>query len=265
VAKRPFRPRQRRALALVRAVHPGEVRSEVTIPESSRSIDAVLPAVPASPAWGVLRGLVDRREVVLEPFSRRPDPAEVAGVLLKVAWQVERALRTGTPGGRLPLGLVLSVGRPDEALDTFRMLEPTSPAGVYLTPHPGLEVVLVDVRNLAPGPGTSFLRAFDHARDDRLAHLVTDTTLEAAIRDAILEAAMTQSDVFGSRELQRSRAELEALGERRGLERGLERGRQALLEVARSLLPPEQVAELEAIRDVDALQERVTALLKARS
>jgi len=252
--KRPNTTRQERALALVRAVHPG-VASERPVPESSRRIDALLPAAPASEAWGFLREVLDRRPIVFEPFSGTPSAEELAVVLMKGACALADALARPADDARLPITLTLSVGRPQSALSVIQLLRPGRLEGLYRTREPGLEVVLVDVRNLPVGPGTSFLRAFDHTRLDGLARVLTDGTLAGGTRDAIMEAAMAHSDVFGARELELSREQL--------VEKGLARGRrEAHLAVARALLSPDAVAELEAIDDVDALERRLLELLR---
>lgn len=138
---------------------------EVSIPESARSIDLVTFVGEAKDVWGILREDLSRRRVAFEHYSRPPDRGDLAKCFLELAWVLEQWWRK-REGGRPPLGLVISVGRPRAALGFYPLLRPWEPAGVYRTCAPlgdhGLELILVDVKNLVPARGTEFLRMFDH-------------------------------------------------------------------------------------------------------
>ena len=152
---------QDRALSLVAAAQQqGEEDDEqqamvqqVSLPANARTIDAVLVTRAPAEAWGVLRGLMQDREVVLEHESEPPVPAKLYNALTKLCWRAEQWQLGQGPGlARAPTLLVLSVGRPDSSLERLPF-ERQAVGGLYRGDYGELPVALVDVKRLEPGPG----------------------------------------------------------------------------------------------------------------
>ena len=213
---------QQRALALVRAVRGASgVTTEHAVPESSRWIDAVLAPGRASPAWGILRSDLDRRQVLLEHFSRPPRPQRLASTLIKAAWGLERWVARDRVALSPPLTLVISVGRPVRALELLGFRPDDEHEGLHRARLGALELLLVDVRRLARGPGTSFLRAFDHRHavaEENLRQVYQDPDLARAVKIKIGEAVMNEPALWNPEEKQVTAQEL--------LERGCKAGRE---------------------------------------
>ncbi len=226
------------------------------MPEGSRRIDGVIDVGRAHPAWGPIRGDLDGRLVLVEHFGAPPSEAALASVYLKLAALVERWVRAHPRPPRPPLALVLSVGRPERALATFG-LQARPPAGCWTgSVGPGA-VLLVDVRGLAPGPGTTYLRLFDHRRsvvEQNLARLYRDPDVDSKTKLALGEAIMAEPAVWDPVEQRLTAQEL------------LTRGRAALLRrllaAQEGLLTPRVEAALAACDDPARIEAASLLLLR---
>jgi len=193
--------------------------------------------------------------VIVEHFSRPPSRGELSKAFAKACWNVADWGDRGAAEPRPPLLVVLSVGRPRAALELWRGLEPCRPGGIYAATSPPLEAVLVDVRALRAEPGTSVLRFFDRrpeVAEDNVRRLWADPTVGKITKDALRRAIMSDPKTF-ERERPLTLEEVE--------QRTEQRNRAAFLEQARRRLDPDQVAELEAIDDLQAFAGRFAELL----
>jgi len=263
------RPHQERAEAVLRALCGEElVDVEVAAPKVPSAIDVVVRRPDRTlDAWGPLRERVRGRTLVVEHFSRPPSRDELSKAFAKACWTIADWSEDGAPETRSPLLVVLSVGRPRGALELWRGLEPTGLTGIYAATLTPLEAVLVDVKALPPGPGTSVLRFFDHRPDvaeDNVRRLWTDPAVGNITKDALRRAIMSDPKTF-ERERPLTLEEVEERAEKRAEERAEKRvearDRDALLDQARRRLAPDQVAELEAIDDFRAFAARLVELL----
>lgn len=159
---------------------------------------------------------------------------------------------------------MLSVGRPAQALQAFD-LRPAAPRGLYRARLGALELLLVDTRNLARVPGTSFLRAFDHrpgvaARN--LRELFHDPGLSRGVKLAIGGAVMKEPALWDPREHRLTAEELVALGEARGAA-AMRRALVAVLERELDLVPRALSRAIEACQDVTRLERALRLALDA--
>lgn len=201
---------QQRALALMRAVHPSRIETEVAVPESSRWIDALLHVERPNPCWGVIGPDLAARQVLLEHYSAPPQRSRLTSTMIKAAWALDRWAVRSSARRRPPLTLIVSVGRPARGL---RLLgsEDDPVGGLYRARLGALELLLADVRGLPDLPGTRFLRTFDHRPEvaaANLRRLYEDPTLSRGVKLAIGEAVMKHPTLWDPRERQLSADEL---------------------------------------------------------
>lgn len=212
-----------------------DVRLEVPVPEANWRIDMLFLVGEAHEAWGILREDLSERPVIFEHFSGPPDTAELAGVLLKTVWGVERWLKGHWQTKRAPLGLVLCVGHPAKALEFFGLIGPSQPLGVYRTRESGLEVIVVDVKGLERVPGSGYLRLFDHREQAQRGNHVAlwkDPGLSTVTKEQIGRVVMSQRQVFTPLEQELTFDEIK----RRALDEGHAQGHaQGQSEEARAL------------------------------
>ena len=231
---------QDRALALVavarqrqeEAGEQGMLVQQVSLPANARTIDAVLVAAAPDEVWGVLRGLMRGREVVIEHESEPPVPAKIYNALTKLCWRAELWELEGTLMERVPMLLVLSVGRPERALERLPF-ERQEFEGLYRGDWGELTVALVDVKRLEPGPGRWFLRLFNHddeAFQHNMRHFLRDETMTRETRKKVADAILEQETEFPEGQRQATFDEIEALSWDRGIQKGLEQGIQKGLE-----------------------------------
>jgi len=259
-ADTPRNRHQGRALALIEAVQPeAEFTREEVLPEASRWIDAAADFEAPSEAWGVLRPDLERRRVYVEHFSQPPSERSLASAALKAVSGLDRWLSqppTARPP-RPPLSLVLSDGFPRKALARLCCAKPAPWAGVYRLTC-GFELLLVDAKRVTAVPGAAFLRLLHSpkaGRADRLKAVFEDPELSAATKRALQELVMQKDELFAPAERDLTYAEVLAKGRQEGRH-------DELLDLARSCAPPEVIAELEQIDDLDALRARVRALFE---
>lgn len=202
---------------------------------------------------------------MIEHHSQAPLPEEVASALVKGAWSVEQWLRKRWKTRRSPLTLLLCVGRPAGALQRFA-LSGRSP-GCYRGALGALEVLLVDVRGLPPGRGTSFLRALDHHPEVAAANLralYEDPRVDQRIKIRIGEAVMREHTVFDPSERFLTAQELLEEGRKEGREEGrVQEARSNLrLLTARRLdsLSPKLEAAIQGCRDRRRMEEALLLL-----
>lgn len=242
-----YRPRQRRALALVRAALPGvEIEPELAIPEASRALDAVFDVAEPSDAWGIVRADLAARSIHFEHYSTPPSAAELTTTLLKATWVLEQWTLGRRSSARAPLSFVISLGRPVSALEHLGFVAEAIP-GCYRARLGKLEVLLVDVRALPRRPGTSFLRAFDDEEDvalENMRALFGDPTVQEPIKIAIREVMMAQPGLWSEALRDLSGEELIELGRQEGFERGQQEG----VELGRLLALRDTLARLLQLR-----------------
>lgn len=215
---------QQRALALMRAVHPSRIETEVAVPESSRWIDALLHVERPNPCWGVIGPDLAARQVLLEHYSAPPQRSRLTSTMIKAAWALDRWAVRSSARRRPPLTLIVSVGRPARGLRLLGF-EDDPVGGLYRARLGALELLLADVRGLPDLPGTRFLRTFDHRPEvaaANLRRLYEDPTLSRGVKLAIGEAVMKQPALWDPREHQLTAKELLALGEERAVRRLVE-------------------------------------------
>jgi hypothetical protein len=253
------RRHEHRVIALLQTVlGPGAVRSEVAVPRVAHSIDALLEIAEPTDLWGPLGPLVTHRTIVIEHESRAPDRLGLHTALEKLAW----IIRDGWPrlrasGGRYPLLLFLSAGCPRWVRSGELGFAPEIVPGVYRLQWPlPQDVVLVHLRGLPEAPGLSLLKLMLTPRDPdeavtSMRRLSADPAVVQSTKQRVKEAIMNHRIPATAKERWLTIEDVEG------------RGRQAaLLDLARSVLPPEQLASLEGIDDPEELKARLVALLR---
>ena len=109
----------------------------------------------------------------------------------------------------------------------------------------------------------------DPERKQRLADIPTAMTVVAQHHgDPTLEAFVThifREEIMTCEWYQNALSLGEQRGIDKGIEKGIEKGRQALLNTARLILPPEVVAALAFIADIEALEAAIAAAHKAHA
>ena len=277
------RPHQQRALRILQLADPEvTVVPEVAVPQASFHIDAILRVGNASTAWGPLRELVDRREVVLEHYRRTPTLRHLFNAVAKHAERGhDWVKREKSPTGRPPLLLLLSGGRPRLLLRFFRELLPWQLDGIYRAARSTGDIVLIDTLHLEPVTGASIFRMTATPRTAataaaNCAQLLADASVPTLAKHQIMEFIMTAAhDEFLSPETKRQIRlfhEGREIGRREGLEEGLAEGREegreegarvALMNLAREVAP-DHLEELGAVEDLGELQARLIALSSPR-
>ncbi len=258
-----------RAFAILEVVAPGCVLEiEQTLPRKSRHVDGLLFFEQSNPAFGPWADRLADRIVVFEAYSRPPRSEQLATAWLKLAWVSERWVAEDVQlsrGGRPPMLLVVSNGRPRTALRLFDVVVPQSTLGAWATDGEGVFGTLVlDLRTLPAAAGLSVLRflRFPTSREEareRTACLLGDEHLPITMRRALMDAIM--SDQIPIDVDERESAWDRAV--RSGVEIGEQRGeRRTLLAIARLRASADLVAELEAVDDLDVLRQRVIALVR---
>ena len=225
---------------------------EEVVPHGDRSIDVVMELDEPSQAWGVLRDDLRGRKVVFEHYSQTPSRQHMLNGLAKLYWAAERQCldEDGDPRERhAPLLLIFSVGHPRKMLRHFPGIQENIGLrglhrGIGLG---GLEVVLVDVRNLEPCTGTRVLRLFNHHPEEfeqNMLALLADPHLDEIIRKQLEEEAMSEDSVFSRRE---ARATVEYIKQ--------ESRRQALEEARRELERVKEEGRRQAREEVERVKE----------
>ncbi|MFC1706670.1 DUF4351 domain-containing protein [Planctomycetota bacterium] len=255
---------QQRARELVRAaLVSGETLStEKPLPESSRAIDMLTVVGKPAALWGVLRREVAHRPLLVEHYSRPPSPLNLATTLLKGSWVLEQWLAGCWPTRVGPLVLVLSVGRPRNALSLFSEVRPVGGTrGLYRAPG-GLDVVLVDVKGLPVRDDTAFLRLFDHrpqAVIQNLQRLLGSESVGILEKERVKEAIMKNPAVFDPAERNLTYQEAVALGR-------LEEAKRVLVRLGTRRfgeLEPLKRAAINSLESLDELEKLTDGLLEA--
>lgn len=255
---------QRRGHALVRAVQPEPLRTEVSVPESSHRIDGLIQLERASAAWGPIRRDLDRRLVVLELFSSPPGIAELASTVFKLGAMFVRWAGATPRAARAPIALVVSVGRPTAALRALGLRGRELP-GLFGCRLGRLRLLLVDVRGLPWRADTAFLKTFDHRPEvaaRNLASLYADPAIDSGTKLAIGEAIMAEPQVWDPAEHQLTARELLARGRVEGRVEGARALLRRLLRERPEVFSPRVETALEACDDLTRLDGAAVLFLR---
>ena len=261
-------------------------REHPVAPQQPLRADLLLEGLrrPAQCLWPPLAEAFPAERWLLELFvSRRPGGLQLASTQSK-AWElVRQAAQGGASLNACRLGvLVLCWQQPPPEVLWPAGIEPLAP-GVWHWDGGLVGLFVVHLPVLPDEPGYSGLRLL-HARSaGRLRALGQDGTLEETVKVAAMGALKELARDLGDEELmrlsaeqllQRGRQEGIRIGERRGRQEGIrigeqrgirigeQRGREALLALAERLLGPQEARQLAEEQDLEALQRRLTELLR---
>ena len=270
----------------------GVLEPEVSVPQGSWRIDALLCFDVPSDIWGPLREIVEGRVVVLEHYASRPNTEELTRAFTKLAlivdlWRGGEGGRRKWPERRAPLLLVMTNGWPKIAVaNTIGEALLLEPGIKWLHRTPMSEALLIDLLGLANKPGYSVLRAMASRRDARWQTLLNDEGLPDSLRrqieEALLKRVIPTSEIEHGSIVERIEARGREKWLAKGLERGLERGRkegrkegreegrkegreegrrQMVLRLARHRLSNDEVTLLERLDDIDEMEAQLLAFL----
>ena len=265
-------------------------REQPIAPQQPLRADLLLGGLkqPGQCLWPPLVEAFPAERWLLELFvSRRPGSLQLASTQSK-AWEL---VRQAAQGGASPqacrLGvLMLCWQQPPPRALWPAGVEPLAP-GVWHWAGGLLGLFVVHLPELPDEAGYSGLRLLYERSAGRLRALGRDGTLQESVKVAAMGALKELARDLGDEELvrlsteellrrgrQEGRAEGIRIGEQRGRQegrregirigeqRGLQRGREALLALAERLLGPEAARQLADEQDLEALQRRLTEMLR---
>lgn len=273
------------------AVGDSEVAQELSIPRKARRLDMVCCFAQAPEYFRALRADCHDRTVLFEHESQPLQRHDVASAWVGLAWLLwerirpaegeatdETTERRRTP--RPPLAIIVADDAGDSLAGAVPTLARTRHPGVWATAR--LEeggLYVIDTSRVGTRGGFAFWSWIgrppsDAEADRRLNALLGDRHLsiesKTRIQDAImsneLPVTATEVETVAQRLRREAKLEGERIGERRGERRGEQRGEQrgtrnTLLSLAAEVAP-ERLAELQSIKDLNALQAAVLRLVK---
>ncbi len=235
------------------------VHRERSLPAGTWRVDGVISLVGVDcDGLGPLGRLLANRLIAVEFFSRPPGLVPFRRAVIKGMWLQadEKTAELATAS------LILMEGEPTKTLHTEEFTPWASVCGVWIRRREAFCAVAVDTRRIQGLPGWTvwpLVRPIELVRTDDLRAFAEDETIDEERRRRVMGVIEELADKAGRVDLRQVGFEVGlAEGKRLGFDEGQ---RAALLELARALLGPDSVRELEAIDDTEALRQQLEARL----